>query len=800
MKDVYLICEAHIDPIWQWNWQEGVSAALSTFRSAADLADKHDYVFCHGDAILYRYIEEYEPSLFERIKKLVRLGKWRIIGGWYLQPDCNMPCGESFIRQIQVGKAYFKKHFDVNPTAAINFDSFGHSRGLVQIMCKCGQDSYIHVRPYAHQMEYPAMQYIWEGFDGSKVKAFRTTGAYNTPLGKSLEAINRRAARQVEDTHCVLWGVGNHGGGPSDKDLTDIEEAQGREFNYIHSYPEEFFSKIEPTEIVSTSLRTAMPGCYTSMGRVKRKHIELENQLYLSEIIATVAANKGLMEYPKTLLDSATVDLMTAEFHDTLPGTCVRAGEEDALSRLYHGILECNKVSTAAFFALTRELDAAKCGEFPIIVFNPHPYKLKAPIECEFILADQNTDADLRSSFRLFDAQGNSVRFQTVKEESNINLDWRKKIIFEAELEAMSINRYSLFVDFKPLYEDNIEKTFVFDNGRKRVQIDSVTGGLSSYTVDGVEYLRDAFLPVAFCDNADPWAMADSQLLRVGTNKEYMRLSDVPAGMFEGMNSINVIENGEIYLGIECFYEYKNTKSRVEYRIYKEEDYIDVNVDLFMGDIDKIIKLELPVGIDGKLIGQTAYGTEELYTDAREFVYQRFVAVDNGDKCLALFNNSVYGGHFEDNRLYVSLCRGTTYCAHPYEDRELLPVDRYTKKMDQGEHNYSFRLGVCERDELERKALEFSRRPIAIQAFPCQKQEAKPFSIDISDKNIVLSAMKKCDRYDGYICRLFNNSEKEKGTTFTFNGVSLSLTFYSYEFKTLLINGDVITEICEAII
>ena len=132
MKEVHLVCNAHIDPIWQWEWDEGAAAAISTFQSAVNFADEFDYIFCHNEVTLYKYIEEYTPDLFEKIKRLIAAGKWHVMGGWYLQPDCNMPCGESLVRQIQVGHKYFRGKFGVNPTTAINFDPFGHSRGLVQ--------------------------------------------------------------------------------------------------------------------------------------------------------------------------------------------------------------------------------------------------------------------------------------------------------------------------------------------------------------------------------------------------------------------------------------------------------------------------------------------------------------------------------------------------------------------------------------------------------------------------------------------------------------------------------------------
>lgn len=147
-KRIHLICNAHIDPTWQWEWEEGAAEALSTFRSAADFCeDFEDFVFNHNEVSLYRWILEYEPELFERIKEQITKKKWHVMGGWYLQPDCNMPSGESFVRQMLVGRHYFKDNFGAYPTTAINFDPFGHTRGLVQIMKKAGFDSYIFCRP-----------------------------------------------------------------------------------------------------------------------------------------------------------------------------------------------------------------------------------------------------------------------------------------------------------------------------------------------------------------------------------------------------------------------------------------------------------------------------------------------------------------------------------------------------------------------------------------------------------------------------------------------------------------------------
>ena len=146
---MYLLCNAHIDPMWQWEWTEGVGAAISTFRVAAALCEQYDaFVFNHNESLLYQWIEEYEPALFEQIRELVQKGRWHIMGGWFVQPDCNIPHGESIVRQISVGRRYFSEKFGAAPTTAINFDPFGHSRGIVQIMAQSGYDSYIICRPF----------------------------------------------------------------------------------------------------------------------------------------------------------------------------------------------------------------------------------------------------------------------------------------------------------------------------------------------------------------------------------------------------------------------------------------------------------------------------------------------------------------------------------------------------------------------------------------------------------------------------------------------------------------------------
>ena len=684
----------------------------------------------------------------------------------------------------------------------MNFDPFGHSVGLVQIIRKCGQDSYMFMRPYDSELKLPAEQFIWRGLDGSEIKAVRT-GSYNTALGEGAAQIKRRAARKPEQICMVTWGVGNHGGGPSAKDLADIKAMMEEEPDtYFHSTPERFFARIAPKAVFDESLRISMPGCYTSSYAVKRRHAMLESELYVAEKMLSTAWARGLLrEYPEAELRTVTEDLLNAEFHDVLPGTSVQCGEENGVRLLDHGLLGAERLKTRAYFALASTCPMAKEGEFPFIVFNPHAHEVCENVTCEFSLADQNWDDTKESAIVLYDEQGHEIPYQMVKEESNLTLDWRKRVIFEAKLSPLSLHRYSAYVTFKPAAKKDTAKTYVFDNGRKVVRIDPESG-LLSYQLDGVTYIENGFCPVMLQDNADPWAMGAFQLKRVGEGEVPFTLSKTPTGVFAGMQSVQVIENGDVYLGVEAFFECENTRARVEYKIYKNNDYVDVDVDLFMGNVNKIVKLKLPTPAGGKLMGQCSFGTEPLFTDARENVAHRFVMLENDEKALVLMNNGVYGSHYENGALYMSLVRGVTYCAHPIGERPLMPLDRYTKKMDQGLSRFSFRLGVMEKHLVERETAVFVQKPYGLNIFPVASGPVceKAFDVSLLDDTVSLSAMKKADGREAVLFRLLNNTANAVTTALAVNESTLPLTFGAYEVKTVLFENGCLTEQSELMI
>ncbi|MCL2059501.1 MAG: hypothetical protein FWH01_10670 [Oscillospiraceae bacterium] len=223
MKKVHMIGNAHIDPVWLWRKTEGASEILATFRSALDRMDEFPgYIFTSACAAYYNWVEKVDPAMFGEIQERVKEGRWHIAGGFWVQPDCNIPSGESFARHLLYSQRYFQEKFGAKARVGYNVDSFGHNGMLPQIYRKAGMEYYVFMRPDAlEKPELPGDLFIWEAPDGSRVTAFRITGGYNTPAGfdspeneraatekKALDHL-KKAERDGLPNMC-FYGIGNH--------------------------------------------------------------------------------------------------------------------------------------------------------------------------------------------------------------------------------------------------------------------------------------------------------------------------------------------------------------------------------------------------------------------------------------------------------------------------------------------------------------------------------------------------------------------------------------------------------------
>ena len=787
-----MLCNAHLDPVWQWSWEEGAAQAVSTFRAAADLCEEYEgFIFNHNESILYEWVEEYEPELFKRIQKLVKKGRWHIMGGWYLQPDMNMPSGESIFRQIETGLNYFQKKFGVRPTTAINFDSFGHSRGAVQIFAMSGYDSYIFMRPEenlagrADEKLFPLEQdnFIWRGFDGSEILAHRIRWGYNTLLGKAAKKIESYMNNRICDPGFVFWGVGNHGGGPSRKDIEDlnklIEEAAVKGIELRHSSAESYFEKLRTSHspdsmklpVIEKSLRPTMVGCYTSQVLIKQKHRELENLLYSTEKMATTACAAGLISYPHEEFLAAQKRLLTSQFHDILPGTSVQTAEQTSLQMISGGLDILSKIRARAFFALCSGLPKAEEGVFPILVFNTHPYSVNTCIDCEYQLADQNWSED---EFFIPDVykNGELLASQLEKEAGNIPIDWRKRVVFEAVLEPLAISRFDVRHKTGP-------------SPQPPGNIQDVTKAVKNCPAVKLAVIKD---------NEDPWGMTVTAFDDIEGYFEPASTDRVEQIMGTQGSPCHIVEDGPVRTVLETILEYKTSSAVLTWYLYKNKKEIDLNVRLFWNEKDHMVKLLLNPGFEIKnLITQEMYGASDNSADIMENVCQKWMAAadhntDESDgKLFAVLNEGSHGFSCLDGNIALTLLRSPAYTAHPIDGRSTIAKDRFTARIDQSERLFNFSLVKGKSSELrpclDAMALEFNEKPFALSFFPGGLDRPKvlpPLVID--NKAVILSSLRM--REDGTMtARIYNSTDKSQDAVLQFAGQQQKITLTPWKIE-----------------
>ena len=794
MKKIHLICNSHLDPVWMWDWEEGFGEAISTFHQAELFCREFDFVFNHNEAVLYEFIEEHDPELFARIREQVKAGKWHIMGGWYLQPDCNMPSGEAFVRQIGLGRKYFQEKFGARPTTAINFDSFGHTVGLVQILKKCGYDSYICCRPNPEMMDLPR-DFWWIGKDGSRVKVTRTTdeNLYCTGFGTAKKEIIRKASDYADgEVGVALWGVGNHGGLPSRKDLQDVEELiVTSQDSIVHSTPEQYFADLEPKTEFRKSLQPCLIGCYTAMQSIKAKHIELENKLFTTEKLCSYAALNGLYTKNGAAFLEAEKALAALEFHDIYSGTCTAEGEKSSLRKADYALELLQKEWNKAFFAVCAKHEKAEIGSFPVFVYNSQPYNREAVYETEFLIPKAIISDTEQYTISVYQ-DGKKIPSQCIKELSNINYDRRKRIAYRCALPAMGEARvdFKLEVEPKKFLAPTTGDEIVFSDSIKTIRISRKTGLMESYIVNGKEMLSGgAFQPVMYTDNADPWGW---YMEHIGETPENFALCDGSTGPFEKKPNVHIIEDGGVLTEVESFFRHGASFVRISYKMYKDLPYTDIKADVFWNEQQKALKLKVPAAFDGQFVGQIPFGSDTFDKDGKEITAHRYVGFRDGENVLTLYNNCTYGFCAEGNDLYATLLRGAAYCAHPIDDRILVDPNRFVPTIEQGRHSFSFRLSYDPVEKLENNAQEFVNTPFSLNFFPHGKGDlAKPV-LQVENPAVSLSAFYQTEK--GYVLRLLNSLAQPTETSISLMESQYTLSFGAYEVKTFLYDGKTLQE------
>ncbi len=366
--EVICVAHAHIDMNWMWSWDETVAVTLDTFGTMLRLMDEYpQFTFSQSQAAIYRIVEQYAPDMLQEIKRRVKEGRWEITASHWVEADKNMPSGESLARHILYTKKYLSGLLDIDPDSLqLDFepDTFGHSVNVPEILCRGGVKFYYHCRGGENEVLYR-----WMAPSGQSVIVYREPTWYNDSvrpiLGSYVPSICQITGLK---TFLHVYGVGDHGGGPTRRDLERMQD-----MNDWPIYPKlrfgtyaEYFRLAEQMEdrlpIVHGEQNFVFTGCYSSQTRIKMANRIGEATLHEAEMFNAFAAAAVNAHYPATSYEEAWRNVLFNQFHDILPGSGVIETREHALGLFQNTMAIANTNRKLALEAIAANIDTSALG------------------------------------------------------------------------------------------------------------------------------------------------------------------------------------------------------------------------------------------------------------------------------------------------------------------------------------------------------------------------------------------------------------------------------------------------------
>jgi alpha-mannosidase len=375
---LWLVGNSHIDAAWLWRWRETIDVIRDTWRTSLKLAEIFPgYVFTGSSAAFYDAMDRLEPALADSLAAASRTGSWEPVGGWWVEADLNNSAGESLVRQGLYGQRYFQRRFGRRSTIAWTPDTFGYPWTMPQIFTGSGFTSFVTQKMrWNDSTEFPYNAFWWEGRDGTRILSYNPYG-YTHDLDPETLVRERveDAARSGIGQQIVLYGVGDHGGGPT---MTMLHRAE-----HLARVPTFPAVRYAGPERAVAAVRDAEPdsgfpvwrdemylefhrGTYTSQAAMKRRNRESEVRLQAVEALAAIDS----APYPREAIERAWRLVLFNQFHDILPGSSIDSVYMDAHATYDTAWALLDSLEAASFARLRARMDTR--GRDPaLVVFNP---------------------------------------------------------------------------------------------------------------------------------------------------------------------------------------------------------------------------------------------------------------------------------------------------------------------------------------------------------------------------------------------------------------------------------------------
>lgn len=364
---IHCVGHAHIDMNWMWSYPETVAVVNDTFTTVLQLLDEYpDFIFSQSQAAVYEMMEKYNPALLERIRAKVKEKRWEITASHWVENDNNIAGGEALFRHLLYTRRYMKKIFALNPEdVQIDWcpDTFGHAATIPTYLVQGGvKYCYMH-RP--GNANYPLETFWWESPDGSRILVRNDSRyAYNGKIKPDLaEKMMNSLSRTGGKHYMFVYGVGDHGGGPTRRDLDRIVDMGSWPIypSVQFSSAKMFFGALEAESgsipVHKGELNTEFTGCYTSQSEIKRANRSGENRLADAEYFSTLFWKFQNAVYPTRRFEEQWRNCLFTHFHDILPGSGVRETREYTMGHFQDILTETHMAETMALRQMAAAID-----------------------------------------------------------------------------------------------------------------------------------------------------------------------------------------------------------------------------------------------------------------------------------------------------------------------------------------------------------------------------------------------------------------------------------------------------------
>lgn len=793
---LHMIGNAHVDAPWLWPLSESNAVVHSTFRSALErLKEDPQVTMTSSSSQFYEWIADSDPAMLAEIRKRVEEGRWDLVGGWWVEPDVNIPNGESLIRQGLYGQQTLKRLFGRHATVGYNPDSFGHTGSLPQILKLQEMPDYVFMRPNATEKQLPSSLFWWQGIDGTKALTFRIPVGYDDPgdvrshMLKEIDLLHGQAVRDDME----FYGIGDHGGGPTKLNISSIHRIQGEKGapELLFSTPDRYFGEVHKASFlneiptVADDLQHHSVGTYTAGSELKKLNRSTEALLVTAEKLSAVGSVAWGASYPKDDLAKAWKKVLLLQFHDSMAATTLPSYLEDARD----GYGRARDVAHDAMYLAAQKLAWQVPTTDPdskyLVIFNPHAWPTDLHIEYDM---GWNTKAPSV----LEDAQGRSIPYQWI--EATTTVSDRVGLAADVEVPAMGYRQIRLHkVAEQPAQHESALRVSESNLENAHVKMTLCADGtIGLFDKDNHrEVLRSAdtrnsagMRAIVMDDPSDTWS-------------HHVRAYDQEVGAFE-LRSVNVVEHGPLRGRIRARYRYGASTMTVDYLLYADARDIELRVSLDWHEHQKMLKFAFPVNVEQpKATYEIADGAMQRGTNGDEDPGQRWIDVtgeSNGQAYgLALVNDAKYGYSVNGSEMRLSVARAAVFAHH--EPRKLEAGADY-HWMDQGVQNFRMQLvphtGTWQNADLARIAEKLvTEVPIIYQGIHPGTRPASDSFLEVDAKDVVVSAIKEAEDGSDTIIRAYETQGTATRARFDlrFAHTSWSGEFRPFEIKTLRVNA-----------